>query len=211
MQGRESTGGRTSVTRLSLVRHGQTDWNRARRIQGTSDIPLNATGRAQAHVTATALALRTWDGIYASPLSRAMDTARIIAQASNLAEPQPIADVTERRYGEAEGLTGEEILARFPDGVAVPGRETRDEVVARALPALTELAENNPGRNLIVVSHGGVIASLVRALTDHALPGPGEVIPNGSVHDFVYRDGRLTVEHFNLSPEDHDLFTAVVS
>ncbi|MEO8907862.1 MAG: histidine phosphatase family protein [Microbacteriaceae bacterium] len=199
------------MTRLSLVRHGQTDWNLARRIQGTSDIPLNATGRAQARVTAAALALRRWDGIYASPLSRAMDTARIIAAASSLAEPQPIADVTERRYGEAEGLTGEEILARFPEGVAVPGRETRDEVVARALPALTELAEKNPGRNLIVVSHGGVIASLVRALTDHALPAPGEVIPNGSVHDFVYRNGRLAVERFNLSPEDHDLFTAVVS
>lgn len=199
------------MTRLSLVRHGQTDWNLQRRIQGASDIPLNSTGRAQALVTAEALALRHWDGIYASPLARAMDTARIIAAHSVLGEPQPLPGVAERRYGEAEGLTGEEILARFPEGAEVPGRETREEVVARALPALTRLAEQNPGRSLIVVSHGGVIGSLVRKLTNHALPAPGEVIPNGSVHDFIYADGALRVDRFNLSPEDHDLFTAVVS
>ncbi|HWU58931.1 MAG TPA: histidine phosphatase family protein [Microbacteriaceae bacterium] len=199
------------MTRLSLVRHGQTDWNVQRRIQGASDIPLNDAGRQQALAAGRALALRSWDGIFASPLSRAMDTARIIAAETGLGEPQPIAEVAERRYGDAEGLTGEEILARFPEGVPVPGQETRDEVVARALPALDELAAANLGRSLIIVSHGGVIASLVRRLTNHALPAPGEVIPNGSVHDFVYRDGSLQLDRFNLSPEDHDLFTAAVS
>jgi probable phosphoglycerate mutase len=199
------------VTRLSLVRHGQTDWNVQRRIQGASDIPLNATGKQQALAAGRALALRKWDGIFASPLSRAMDTARIIAADTGLGEPEPLAEVAERRYGDAEGLTGEEILARFPEGVAVPGQETRDEVVARALPALDELAAANAGRSLIIVSHGGVIASLVRRLTNHALPASGEVIPNGSVHDFIYRDGALQLDRFNLSPEDHDLFTAAVS
>jgi len=199
------------VTRLSLVRHGQTDWNRQRRIQGASDVPLNDTGRLQAMATGRALALRRWDGIYSSPLSRAMDTARIIAAQAGLDEPRPLAEVAERRYGDAEGLTGEEILARFPDGVAIPGQESRDDVVARALPALSALAQRSAGRSLIVVSHGGVIASLVRRLTDHALPAPGDVIPNGSVHDFVYRDGALQLDRFNLSAEDHDLFTAAVS
>ncbi|MBW8871906.1 MAG: histidine phosphatase family protein [Leifsonia sp.] len=198
------------MTFISLVRHGQTDWNLAKRIQGSSDIPLNATGRAQAETTGRALAGGRFDAIYASPLSRALDTARIIAGHVGLSEPGRLAAVAERQYGEAEGLTGEQILARWPDGTPVPGRETRDQVVARALPALRELGEQHPGENVIVVSHGGVISSLVRHVTDHALPGPGELIPNGSVHRFRYLDGDLTLDRFNLGPEDRDLFTASV-
>lgn len=203
------------MTRLSLVRHGQTDWNLARRIQGSTDVPLNDTGRAQAEATGRALARRAhagsdWDAIYTRPLSRASETASIIAAHIDLGRPRPIAGVAERRYGEAEGLTGTEILSRWPAGTPVPGRESREAVVARALPALLDLAERHGGESLIVVSHGGVIGSIVRHITNHALPGPGEVIPNGSVHDFVYRDGRLELDRFNLGPEDHDLFTASV-
>lgn len=198
------------MTFISLVRHGQTDWNLAKRIQGSSDIPLNDTGRAQADATGRALAGGRFDAIYASPLSRALDTARIIAGHVGLGEPETIEAVAERQYGEAEGLTGEQILARWPDGAPVPGRESREQVVARALPALRELGEQHPGENLIVVSHGGVISSLVRHVTDHALPGPGELIPNGSVHRFRYLDGELSLDRFNLGPEDRDLFTASV-
>ncbi|MEN0086792.1 MAG: histidine phosphatase family protein [Leifsonia sp.] len=198
------------MTFISLVRHGQTDWNLAKRIQGSSDIPLNETGRAQAEATGRALAAGRFDAIYASPLSRALDTARIIAEHVGLGEPDTISAVAERHYGEAEGLTGEQILARWPEGAPVPGRESREQVVARALPALRELGEQHPGENVIVVSHGGVISSLVRHVTDHALPGPGELIPNGSVHRFRYLDGELTLDRFNLGPEDRDLFTASV-
>ncbi|NUU05461.1 histidine phosphatase family protein [Leifsonia sp. C5G2] len=198
------------MTFISLVRHGQTDWNLAKRIQGSSDIPLNDTGRAQAETTGRALAGGRFDAIYASPLSRALDTARIIAGHVGLGEPGTIPAVAERQYGEAEGLTGEQILARWPEGAPVPGRESREQVVARALPALRELGEQHPGENVIVVSHGGVISSLVRHVTDHALPGPGELIPNGSVHRFRYLDGELTLDRFNLGPEDRDLFTASV-
>lgn len=198
------------MTFISLVRHGETDWNRARRIQGSSDIPLNGTGRAQAETTGRALAGGRFDAIYASPLSRALETAQIIAAHVGLDEPATLPAVAERNYGDAEGLTGEQILARWPEGTVVPGRESRDEVVARALPALRELGEQHPGENVIVVSHGGVISSLVRHVTDHALPAPGELIPNGSVHRFVYDDGELTLDRFNLGPEDRDLFTASV-
>ncbi|MFF1633113.1 histidine phosphatase family protein [Leifsonia sp. NPDC058248] len=198
------------MTRISLVRHGQTDWNLSKRIQGSSDIPLNDTGREQAESTGRALAGGSYDAIYASPLSRANETASIIARHTGLDTPLPLEAVAERRYGEAEGLTGSEILARWPEGTPVPGRESRDAVVERALPALLDLGEKHPGESIIVVSHGGVIGSLVRHVTGHALPGPGEVIPNGSVHEFVYDDGTLTLDRFNLKPEDRDLFTASV-
>jgi probable phosphoglycerate mutase len=198
------------VTRISLVRHGQTDWNLAKRIQGSSDIPLNQTGREQAEATGIAMSGGSYDAIYASPLSRATETATIIAGHTGLDAPLPVPAVAERRYGEAEGLTGAEILTRWPEGTPVPGRETREAVVERALPALVELAEKHPDESIIVVSHGGVISALVRHVTSHALPGPGEVIPNGSVHEFVYDDGRLSLDRFNVSTEDRDLFTASV-
>lgn len=199
------------MTKLSLVRHGQTDWNLAKRIQGSSDIPLNDTGRAQARAVGAAFRRSRWDGIFSSPLGRARETASIIAAEVGLAEPEILPGLAERAYGEVEGLTGAQILARYPDGAEVPGRESRDEVAGRSLTELLALAQEHRGQSLIVVSHGGVIASLVRFVTQHALPKPGDVIPNGSVHDFVLRDGALELDRFNLRPEDYDLFTAAVS
>jgi Fructose-2,6-bisphosphatase len=213
------------VTRLALVRHGQTDWNLHRRIQGVSDIPLNQTGRDQARTTGRALAAHAraghvWREIVASPLSRALETAHIIAEEVGLADPAAVTGLEERRYGEAEGLTGEQILARFPDGTAVPGQETRAEVVHRALAALRGIGDAvgrrtnegaSDGSSVIVVSHGGVISSLVRHITAGALPAPGEVIANGSVHEFELVDGELILGRFNLGPDDYDLFTAAVS
>ena len=67
------------MTELYLVRHGETDWNRQRRIQGLTDIPLNETGRRQARDTGMLLRRRRWDGVFSSPLSRAVETASIIA------------------------------------------------------------------------------------------------------------------------------------
>ena len=90
------------MTSLYLVRHGETDWNAQRRIQGSTDIPLNATGRAQAATTGRLLARREWDGIYSSPLSRAFETASIIATEIGLDRPSTIDEIVERNYGAAE-------------------------------------------------------------------------------------------------------------
>jgi uncharacterized phosphatase len=120
------------MTTIYLVRHGETDWNRARRIQGSTDIPLNQTGRDQAAVTGALLASRKWDGVYASPRARAFETGAIIAEQLGLPAPEAVPEVAERRYGEAEGLTGDEIDARFPGDTPVPGRESREDVAARS-------------------------------------------------------------------------------
>lgn len=181
------------MTTLVMVRHGQTDWNLRRRIQGVTDIPLNETGRLQALEAAKRLEDRHWDGVYASPLSRAWETASIIAQQLSLPHPVPLAAIAERNFGEGEGLTGEEVLERFPDGVRVPGRETRDQVAARVAPALQGLATEHPGKTLIVVTHGGVIGTMLRYVSNGALPLPGEMITNGSAHEFGFRDGELVL------------------
>jgi uncharacterized phosphatase len=182
------------MTLLYLVRHGETDWNAERRIQGSSDIPLNDTGRRQATETGRLLARREWDGIVASPLIRALDTARLISAEVGLGEPEIEPAFAERNYGEAEGLTGDEVDARYPKGAPVPGRETRAEVAERVLPTLLQLAAARPGQALLVVSHGGVI----RAVMDTVAPAVKfERIPNGSVHSFRVEDGSLKLIEFD--------------
>jgi uncharacterized phosphatase len=182
------------MTSLYLVRHGETDWNAERRIQGSTDIPLNAMGRGQAATTGRLLARREWDGIYSSPLSRAFGTASIISTEVGLGEPRTIDAIVERNYGEAEGLNWEEIETRFPGDTPVPGRETHQEVADRVIPALVSLATSRPRTALIVVTHGGVIRSVLNAVDPEVAHGS---ITNGSIHSFELVDGSLELVAFN--------------
>ena len=184
------------MTRFAIVRHGQTDWNLARRIQGSTDIPLNTLGRAQAAETGLSLRGTRWDAVVTSPLVRALETARIIAGELDHPSPLVLPELTERHHGEIEGLTFAERQVRFPDGSVVPGLESRQAVLDRVLPALERLATAHPDRELVVVCHGGVIGTLVRYATGGARPAAGELIPNGSVHEFRWQAGRLELESF---------------
>ncbi|MBM7472278.1 histidine phosphatase family protein [Subtercola frigoramans] len=188
------------MTHLALVRHGQTDWNLAKRIQGSTDIPLNATGRAEAAKTALVLGRDSWDAILTSPLGRAVETAQIIADSLQLGAPQIVPGLVERHYGEAEGLDSAELHERFPGLTFVPGRETHAEVRTRVHAALIEIAEARPGQSVIVVCHGGVISALVRFATGGGRPRPDERIPNGSIHYFSYLGGVLRLDEFNGDP-----------
>lgn len=194
------------MTDLVLVRHGETDWNRDGRIQGRSDIPLNVTGREQARRAGDRLAVERWDAVAASPLSRAAETARIIAERVGLTDLELVDALVERNYGEAEGLTGPEI-ERLSGGV-VEARESRAEVVERALPALLELAGRHPGQSVLIVSHGGVIGSLVRSVTRSVWPERGIPIVNGSEHRFRVVDGTLQLVEFAGRPWSIDLLPA---
>ena len=183
------------MTVLYLVRHGETDWNLARRIQGSTDIPLNDTGRAQAATTGRLLARRDWNAIVASPLGRATETARIIAGEIGLGEPEIVDAIVERNYGEAEGMTGSDIDRLYPNGAEVPGRETREQVTARVIPALIAIAERHPDQAVVVVSHGGVIRSVVNEIEPDRIGS--EMIRNGSVHSFRHVDGTLELIAFD--------------
>lgn len=191
------------MTVFALVRHGETDWNRERRIQGSTDIPLNDTGREQARATGALLASRRWTALVASPLSRASETARLIGAEVGLGEPELEPRIAERDYGQAEGLTGPEIDAMFPDGADVPGREPREAVAERAVAALHDLAARHPGEAVIVVAHGGVIRSVLETVA----PGRHrEQITNGSVHSFRHADGALELVAFDDPIDEQSIF-----
>jgi uncharacterized phosphatase len=187
------------MTLIYLVRHGETDWNRERRIQGATNIPLNDTGRDQASATGRLLSSRPWDAIITSPLARARETAEIIASTAGRPRLHTLDEIVERRYGEAEGLTYEQVEERFPNDADVPGRESRDAVAERVVPALVSLAEQYRGKSIVVVSHGGVI----RALLFHAATAAQQdrihtdPIRNGSVHSFRHTDGTLDLIAFD--------------
>ncbi len=180
------------MTELYLVRHGETEWNRQKRIQGLTDIPLNDTGRAQAKNTGMLLARRRWDAVYASPLSRARETAQIIAAELGLDEPTLLDDLVERNYGDAEGLDWRQVEERFPNGVH--GRESREQVGARVVPALIQLAEERQGESLVIVSHGGAIRAVLEQVEPTASHG---MITNGSVHSFRLEEGALKLIAFD--------------
>jgi uncharacterized phosphatase len=162
------------VTTILLVRHGETDWNLHRRVQGHSDTPLNDTGRAQARALAGELAGTTLDAIYASDLVRAHETARIVAAEMGLGVTA-IRDLRERHFGTWEGLTDQEIFARFPEaaeGGPWGDAETREEMAQRVLDALQRIAAAHPGGQVLVVSHGGPLRSV---LTHCGADGVGRI------------------------------------
>lgn len=182
---------------LYLARHGETEWNRIGRWQGATDIPLSDVGRAQARLLADRLRDRRIARVHASQLSRALETAQIVA--ARLGAPAPTADprLRERGYGAFEGLTREECAERFPgaweqyltDRRAVPpGAELPAEVTERITASLTEiaLAGGQPeSAAILVVSHGGAIRSFIHA-TIGVVPPPLE---NGAVFRLRFEGG----------------------
>ncbi|MBF4608255.1 histidine phosphatase family protein [Curtobacterium sp. VKM Ac-1393] len=181
------------TTLLYLVRHGETDWNAQRRIQGSTDIPLNAVGRRQAADAAELLTRRRFDAVVASPLSRAAETGSIIADRLGLAAPTTYPGLAERSYGEAEGLTDTEVTARYPHD-DIPGRESRAALLARITETLGEIAVRFDGGVVVVATHGAVIRSVV----NEAAPGTADrhstPISNGSIHSFRWDPERFHAE-----------------
>jgi len=186
------------VTHLTLVRHGQTDWNLARRIQGSTDIPLNDTGREDARWAAEKLAAETHHAVYTSPLLRARETAEIIAERLGLEIAGVVPDIREREFGDGEGMLVPDYIETYGDWHAeVPGAESLHEVGERAISALHAIAREARRRSspraesVIVVAHGGVIRAVIDHVSGGTLPREGEVLRNGSAHRFVAAPGYL--------------------
>ncbi len=152
------------ATTIFLVRHGETDWNRERRIQGHSDVPLNENGRMQARALSERLGRERFDAVYSSDLARARETAQIAVAPTSLPLIE-LVELREKHFGSWEGLTSDVALARFPEASTGPwgDGETSDEMSARVVAALRSIAAEHDGGNVLVVTHGGPVRATLRA------------------------------------------------
>ncbi|GBU15435.1 phosphoglycerate mutase [Polaromonas sp.] len=168
-------------TRIIALRHGETTWNVDTRIQGRLDIPLNATGRAQAARMAQALKDEPITAIYASDLARAWETAAYLGQVHNLVVT-PEAGLRERGFGDFEGKTFAEIEVLLPEQsmrwrkrdpeFAPAGGESLLMLKSRVEETAERLAARHPGELIALVGHGGVMDVLYRAAMRLHLQAP---------------------------------------
>ena len=196
--------------RWFLVRHGETEWNRAGRAQGHSDPPLNGTGRAQARQVGDRLAGTGFEAAYASDLQRAMETARGIISGTP-ASLVTLAELREKNFGEWEGLTHQEVKSRDPllyermfhEGAtfAPPGGESDRSFFDRVSSTVAGIRNARPetGGNLLVVAHGGTLRAMIVDLLG---------LPSSSMWRFrlanaglsivtVFGDGNATLDLLN--------------
>jgi broad specificity phosphatase PhoE len=190
------------VTTILLARHGESDWNAARRWQGHADRPLTERGRAQALALAERLRSVPLEAVYASDLRRARQTAEAVAERQGL-EVTVLPELREVDVGTWSGLTRTEAEARFPDGFrrwldGGPGwedGETYEDMSKRVERAVQRIAAERPDERVLVVAHGGPIRAvhaLALGLDVHAYRRLRPVEPNARLSAVCLEDGRFT-------------------
>ena len=154
--------------KICLIRHGETEWNSLGKFQGREDIPLNNSGIEQIQRAANYFKQSSWDEIITSPLARAKMSAEIIRKETGLEKIHEEAGLMERDFGELSGLTKEEAKKIFPDG-NYKGMEPLEELQARTMNALMKCIKEHSGKNIIIVTHGGVINSILTVLSGNEI------------------------------------------
>lgn len=185
---------------IYVIRHGETDWNKNHRFQGQTDIKLNETGREQAIKLRPLMQQLQIESVYASTLSRAIETAELATQELKLTI-QKDDRLRETHIGEAEGVTLDELIARFGEDsllkwrsyderlldFSFPQGETKRQMMFRARQAFLEIVQNSNRNSVAIFTHG----MLMRALTyvfGEGLPWDPQHFSNGSVHHYVWTD-----------------------
>jgi len=199
------------TTRLILVRHGETDWNLEGRYQGQADLPLNERGREQAKLLAERLRGERIEAIYASDLSRAFETAKIIAEALGH-EVKTLESLREVDTGVWTGLTLEEVESRYPRhlrewradplGVKRLEGESYLELFERTIAATREIVEAHPDQTVLIVGHGGnmkcIILDALGVGADRAIEIASRFASdNASLHILQYDEDGVLIQTLN--------------
>jgi len=194
----------SSFTTVYLVRHGETLWNREKRLQGALDSPLTALGQAQAAALGNALGAARVSRLCTSDLERALSTARAIGAVVKRplrVDPR----LRERNYGMFQGLTWTEIEAQHPEAYArlqardpqflPPGGETLVDFGERVIAVLTEIAESAAGERVAVIAHGGVVGIMYRHVQSIPLDARRDYsLLNASINRFRFAAGAWHME-----------------
>ena len=182
---------------LYLIRHGETDWNVQERFQGHTDIALNDNGRSQARQLVPVCRHHRIEAILSSDLSRALETAQIIAKQLDIKVFQDTG-LREAHLGKAQGLTYAEIETQFGKplidswrssrltdaDISYPGGESGNAIMQRAFGALTKFLTQYPYTRIAVTTHGGVIRRIMQKLSPAG--SPPVPIPNGVIHQLRF-------------------------
>lgn len=197
------------ATRVLAVRHGETDWNAALRIQGHTDIVLNERGHWQAAQLARALADEGVQAVYSSDLQRAHQTAQAVATRVGVTvQHEP--GLRERHFGAFEGLTFDEVERQWPGDAlrwrrreaafAPGGGESLQDFHARSVAASAALAARHRGQTIVLVAHGGVLDCLYRAAARAALDAPRSwQLRNAAVNRLLHTEAGFTLVGWNDS------------
>lgn len=182
--------------KIYLIRHGQTDWNIAGKIQGTHDIPLNETGRGQALKLAEAMDTRPVAKIFSSPLKRAANTAAVIGERQNT-EICSMKQLVEVEFGKWEGLTWAEIQKEYPEEfkgwtvkpemVSPPGGEVLEHIQGRCIGAWNEIRKITAGmEDVAIVSHGATLKHLFSFMMGYDTKKDPGIVENASITTLAF-------------------------
>jgi probable phosphoglycerate mutase len=200
------------ITRFGLIRHAETVWNREKKIQGQTDSPLTRRGISQAESWGRVLNQISWNRIMTSDIGRAVETAGRINQKLQVAiNSDP--GLREQDWGQWTGKTLSEIEKEDPQYFAAqiragwmfspPGGETRLDLWKRGQLALVNMAVKRPGETILVVTHEGIIKSLIYRLSGRKFTGPEpQMIKSCHLHWLIYNGHVLKLENLNAMPLD---------
>ena len=180
---------------ICLIRHGETDWNKLSKLQGRKDIELNKNGIIQANACADYLNNTPFELIITSPLKRAKQTAKIIAERKRLPLIE-MQEFIERNYGDAEGMTVEECQIKFPDR-QYPNQESKEDVRKRVMNGLQQIQKEHKASNIILVAHGGVINSILAMLSNNEIGSGKTKLANACLSTIYYDQGIWKIKNFN--------------
>lgn len=188
--------------RLLLIRHGETDWNKEKRVQGREDIPLNETGILQAINCGKALEDTEFAAIISSPLARARKTAEIIKEAVGIKELVIDEDLIERDFDRISGMTYKE-RREFDASGQIDNRETREAMLERMLRSILKHAKEFYDKDIIFVSHGAAIRSVIDEYTDGELTRSKSILSNTSISVLTYDGKDITAGLYNMLGEEY--------
>jgi uncharacterized phosphatase len=188
--------------KIYLIRHGETDWNLQGRFQGREDIPLNETGIKQAQRCGEAFRGETFQAIITSPLIRAKKTAQIIAECVDIESVIIEKDIIERDFSKVSGMTPKEREAFYASG-EIDDKEPFEDLCKRMLSCIKKYAEQYGEGNIIMVSHGASINSVLASLSE-GTTGTGKIIlKNTCINIIHYNNNQISLGEYNLSVEEY--------